>query len=142
MVLADGSGQGSNKRSRHSGGFSGASSRGRGTFGRGHPPRPFHSALQASHGASGGRGPHMHYSDQLAYSAPPALISTPSLQSFQGGYSGRHGQFQGHQSQQPRSCYTCGDPRHIARSCPHASSISQHQGSRAMVTTPGASSPA
>jgi len=56
MVLAQG-GQGSNKRPRYSGEFSGASSRGRSTFGRGHPPRPFHSALQASHGASGGRGP-------------------------------------------------------------------------------------
>ncbi|XP_070043159.1 uncharacterized protein [Nicotiana tomentosiformis] len=60
-----------------------------GTFSRGHPPRPFHSALQASHGASGGRIPHKHYSDQLAYSAPPAPISAPLLPSFQGGYLGR-----------------------------------------------------
>ncbi|XP_070028623.1 uncharacterized protein [Nicotiana sylvestris] len=35
IVLAQGSGQGSDKRPRHSGGFSGASSRGRGYFGRG-----------------------------------------------------------------------------------------------------------
>ncbi|XP_070041183.1 uncharacterized protein [Nicotiana tomentosiformis] len=109
---------------------------------RGHPPRPFHSALQASHIASGGRSPHMPYSNQLAYSAPPAPISAPPLQSFQGGYSGRQGQFQGQQSQQPRSCYTYGDPRHIARFCPRASSSSQHQGSRAMVSAPGASPPA
>ncbi|XP_070045158.1 uncharacterized protein [Nicotiana tomentosiformis] len=38
----------------HSDGFSGASSGGRGTFNRGHPPRPFHSELQASHCALGG----------------------------------------------------------------------------------------
>ncbi|XP_070055128.1 uncharacterized protein [Nicotiana tomentosiformis] len=117
VVLAQG-GQRSNKRPPHSGGFSGASSGGRGTFGRGHPPKLFHSALQESHGASGGHGPHMTYSDQLAYSAPPAHVSAPPLQSFQGGYSGRQGQFQGQQSQQPRSCYTCGDPRHIARFYP------------------------
>ncbi|XP_070049419.1 uncharacterized protein [Nicotiana tomentosiformis] len=52
------------------------------------------------------------------------------------------GQFQGQQSQQPRSCYTCGDPRHITRFCHRASSSSQHQGCRAMVPTPGASPPA
>ncbi|XP_070052244.1 uncharacterized protein [Nicotiana tomentosiformis] len=62
MVLAQG-GQGSDKRPRHSGGFNGASSGGKGTFGIGYPPRPFHSALQASPGALGGRGPRMPYSD-------------------------------------------------------------------------------
>ncbi|XP_070056686.1 uncharacterized protein [Nicotiana tomentosiformis] len=56
--------------------------------------------------------------------------------------SGRQGQFQGHQSQQSISCYTCGDPRHIARFCSWASGISQQQGSRAMVLTPFASPPA
>ncbi|XP_070044821.1 uncharacterized protein [Nicotiana tomentosiformis] len=89
LVLIQG-GQGYEKRHLHSGEFSSASSRGRSTFGRSHPPRPFHSALQASHSASGGRGPQMHYSDQLAYSAPPASISAPPLQSYQGGYLGRH----------------------------------------------------
>ncbi|XP_070032797.1 uncharacterized protein [Nicotiana tomentosiformis] len=88
MLLAQGSGQGSDKRPCHSSGFSGASSRGRGTYGRGHPPRPFHSALQASHGALGSRGPQMHYSDQLAYSAPTAPISALPIQCFLGGYSG------------------------------------------------------
>nr|XP_009587272.1 DNA-binding protein HEXBP-like [Nicotiana tomentosiformis] len=77
MDLAQGSGQGSDKKPRHSGGFSGTSSGGRGTYGRGHPPWLFHSALQ--------------------------------------------GQFHGQQPQQPRSCYTCGDPRHIARFCPRTS---------------------
>ncbi|XP_070011001.1 uncharacterized protein [Nicotiana sylvestris] len=107
MVLAQGSGQRSDKRPRHSGEF------------------------------SGGCGPHMQYSNQPAYSAPPAPISAPPLQSFQGGYLGRQGQFQGQQSQHPRSCYTCGDPRHIARFCPRVSSSSQHQGSRVVVPAPG-----
>ncbi|XP_070031633.1 uncharacterized protein [Nicotiana tomentosiformis] len=141
MVLAQG-GQGSDKRPCHSSEFSGASSRGKDTFGRGHPPKLFHSALQASHGASGGRGPQIHYFDQLAYSAPPAPISAPPLQSYQGGYSGRQGQFQGQQSQQPRLCYTCGDPRHIARFCPRATGNSHHQSSRAMVPAPVAATPA
>ncbi|XP_070003401.1 uncharacterized protein [Nicotiana sylvestris] len=59
--------------------FSGVTSRGRDSFGRGHPPRSFHSSLQASHGAPGGRGSHMQYFDQLPYSAPPASISAPPL---------------------------------------------------------------
>ncbi|XP_070037240.1 uncharacterized protein [Nicotiana tomentosiformis] len=70
MVLAQERGQGSDKRPWQFSGFSGASSGGRGNFGRGHPPMLFHSALQAS------------------YSAPPALISAPPIQGFQGGYSG------------------------------------------------------
>ncbi|XP_070035742.1 uncharacterized protein [Nicotiana tomentosiformis] len=69
MVLAQERGQGSDKRPRQFGGFSSASYGGRGNFGRGHPPRPFHSALHAS------------------YSAPSTLISEPPIQSFQGGYS-------------------------------------------------------
>ena len=44
MVLTQGC-QGSDKRPRHSGELSGASSRGRSTFGRGHPHSPFHSVL-------------------------------------------------------------------------------------------------
>ncbi|XP_070040333.1 uncharacterized protein [Nicotiana tomentosiformis] len=115
MVLAQGSGQGSDKWPRHSGGFS---------------------------GASGGHVPQMHYSDQLPYSAPPAPISAPPLQSFQGGYSGRHDQFHGQQSQQPMSCYTCGDPRHISRFFPRTSGSSQHQSSRALVPVPVAAMPA
>ncbi|XP_070039199.1 uncharacterized protein [Nicotiana tomentosiformis] len=99
MVLAQERGQGSDEMPRQFGGFSGASFGGRGNFGRGHPPRTFHSTLQAS------------------YSVPPTPISASLIQGFQGGCSGRQGQFQGQQSQQPRSCYTCGYPRHIARLC-------------------------
>ncbi|XP_070012155.1 uncharacterized protein [Nicotiana sylvestris] len=124
MNLFQGSGQGSDKRPCHSGRFNGASSGGRDSFGRGHPPRLFHLAIQAFHGAPGGRGSYMQYSDQQFYSAPPAPISAPSLQSFQGGYPGRQGQFQGQQSQQQRACYTCGDTKHIARFCPRTSSSS------------------
>ncbi|XP_019248649.1 PREDICTED: uncharacterized protein LOC109227911 [Nicotiana attenuata] len=39
----------------------------------------------------GGRGSHLQFFDQLAYSAPLAPIIAPPLQSFQGGYSGRQG---------------------------------------------------
>nr|XP_009801468.1 PREDICTED: uncharacterized protein LOC104247203 [Nicotiana sylvestris] len=47
----------SDKRHCHFGGFSGASSRGRGSFSRVHPPRSFQSVLQASHDAFGSLGP-------------------------------------------------------------------------------------
>ncbi|XP_070050063.1 uncharacterized protein [Nicotiana tomentosiformis] len=55
---------------------------------------------------------------------------------------GRHGQFQGQQSQPSKSYYTCGDLRHIARFCPRALGSSQQQGSRAMIPAPAVSSPA
>ncbi|XP_070007738.1 uncharacterized protein [Nicotiana sylvestris] len=126
MVLSQGGGHGSDKRSRHSGRFSGTSSGGRDSYGRGNPPRPFQSALQVSHGASGGHGSQMQYSDQQSYSAPPAPIGALPLQSFQS-----------HHPQQSRACFTCGDMRHISRYCPRASSSSPHQGSRAMVQAPG-----
>ncbi|XP_070045577.1 uncharacterized protein [Nicotiana tomentosiformis] len=45
VVLAHERGQGSDERPRHFSGFSGTSSSGRGTYGGGQPPRPFHSAL-------------------------------------------------------------------------------------------------
>ncbi|XP_070012227.1 uncharacterized protein [Nicotiana sylvestris] len=130
MVLSQGGGQGSDKRPRHSSRFSGASFGGRDSFGRGHPPRPFQSALQASYSAPGGRGSHMQYSDQQSYSASSAPISAPPLQSFQG-----------RQPQHPRACFTCGDTRHIARYCPRASSNYQHSGSRAMVQAPSVPQP-
>ncbi|XP_009757891.2 uncharacterized protein [Nicotiana sylvestris] len=130
MVLSHGGGQGSDKRPHHLGRFRGTSSEGRDSYGRGHPPRPFQSALQAFHGASGRRGPLIQYSDQQSFSAPPAPISAPPLQSFQGC-----------QPQQPRACFTCGNTRHIARYCPGASSSSSHQGSRAMVQAPDVPQP-
>ena len=79
MVLAQERGQRSDKRPRQFGGFSGASSGGRGNFGRGHPPRPFHSALHASHDASGSHSPIMPYSAQPLFSAHSAHISAPPL---------------------------------------------------------------
>ncbi|XP_070019851.1 uncharacterized protein [Nicotiana sylvestris] len=86
IVLAQGSGQGSNKRPCHSGGFSGASSGGRGTFGRVHLPRPYHSALQASHSALGRCGPNVPHYGQPSYSALPAPISAPPIQSYYHGH--------------------------------------------------------
>uniref|UniRef100_A0A1U7W483 Uncharacterized protein LOC104222478 n=1 Tax=Nicotiana sylvestris TaxID=4096 RepID=A0A1U7W483_NICSY len=94
------------------------------SYDRGHSQRPFQSALQVSHGTPGGGGPQQYYSGQQTFSAPPAPISAPPLQSFRGGHTGQ----QGHQSQQPRACYGCGNPSHIVRFCPRASSSSQEQG--------------
>ncbi|XP_070014495.1 uncharacterized protein [Nicotiana sylvestris] len=82
MVLSQGGGHGSDKRPRHSGRFSGTSSGGRDSYGRGHPPRPFQSALQVSHSTPGGSGSQPYYSAQQSISAPP-------LQSFRGGHSSR-----------------------------------------------------
>nr|XP_009796794.1 PREDICTED: uncharacterized protein LOC104243312 [Nicotiana sylvestris] len=55
------------------------------------------------------------------------------LMSFRGGRTGRQGQ----QSQQPRACYGCGDPSHIVRFCPQASSSSQQQGPRPTIQAVG-----
>ncbi|XP_070040727.1 uncharacterized protein [Nicotiana tomentosiformis] len=79
MVRAQERGSVSDKSPSHFGGFSGASSGGRGTFGRGHPSRPFQSTLQASHSASGSRDPYVPHSGQPAYSALSALISAPPI---------------------------------------------------------------
>ncbi|XP_070040082.1 uncharacterized protein [Nicotiana tomentosiformis] len=80
MVCDQERGPVSDKRPRYFGYFSGASSRGRGTFVRVHPPRPFQLALQASPGASGSRGPYVSHPRKLSYSAPSALISAPPIQ--------------------------------------------------------------
>lgn len=63
------------KMPHHFGGFKGASSGGRGTFGIGHPLRPLQLELQAFHGALGSRGPYVSRHVQLAYTAPPPPIS-------------------------------------------------------------------
>ena len=62
------------KRPRHFGSFSGDSSGGMGTFGRGHPHRPFQSALQEPYGDSGSRGLYVSHPEQLAYSSPQLLL--------------------------------------------------------------------
>nr|XP_018630737.1 uncharacterized protein LOC108947368 [Nicotiana tomentosiformis] len=82
LVYAQERGPVSDKRPRHSGGISGASFGGRGAFGRGHPPKPFHLALQASHSALGSRGPYVSHSGQPAHSVPPAPISAPPIQNY------------------------------------------------------------
>ncbi|XP_070054667.1 uncharacterized protein [Nicotiana tomentosiformis] len=79
----------SDKRPHHYGSFSGASSRGRGTFGRGHPSQSFQSALQASQSASGSHGLYVSHCGQPTYSAPSAPISAPPIQSYHHGYLAR-----------------------------------------------------
>ncbi|XP_070032859.1 uncharacterized protein [Nicotiana tomentosiformis] len=145
MVLTQEMRHVSDKRPHQFIGFSGASSGGRGNFGRDHPPRQFQSALQASHGVSGSRSPIVSHPDQLAYSVPLAPISAPPIQSHQSGYPGRHGQSQGQQSQQLRACYTCGDLRQVARFFPRSQGSMQQHGSHAMIpalTVPPPAQPA
>ncbi|XP_070032056.1 uncharacterized protein [Nicotiana tomentosiformis] len=77
------------KRPRHFGGFSGASSGGWGSFGRGYPSRLVQSVLQASYGSSSSRGSYGSRPELLAYNAPSSPISAPSIQSYHSGYPGR-----------------------------------------------------
>ncbi|XP_070049832.1 uncharacterized protein [Nicotiana tomentosiformis] len=79
MVRAQERGQVSDKRPHYFGGFSGASSRGRGNFSKVHALRPFQLPLRASHNASGSRGPYVPYSRQLAYNALSTPISAHSI---------------------------------------------------------------
>ncbi|XP_070040754.1 uncharacterized protein [Nicotiana tomentosiformis] len=104
----------SDKRPRHSGNFRGTSSGGRGTYGMGHPSRPFYSALQVSYGASGSHGPIMPYSGQPTFSAHPAPISAPPLQSHYSSYPARSVQLQ---VQQPRYCPRLSSNRSQQDSC-------------------------
>ncbi|XP_070035065.1 uncharacterized protein [Nicotiana tomentosiformis] len=94
MILAQERGHRSDKRPHQFGGFSGASAGGRGNFGRGYPPRPFHSALHESPDASGSHSPIMPYSGQSALSAHSSPISAPPLQSH---YSNSSGPFRSRQ---------------------------------------------
>ncbi|XP_070004218.1 uncharacterized protein [Nicotiana sylvestris] len=111
-------GQGSDKRPRHSSGFSSASSGGGASFSRGQSSRPFHSALQASHGTSGGRGSYMPPYSQPVYSAPSAPIREHPLQSYYRGQPARQGQ-----SSYQEGCFECGEYGHIRRACPKLSGI-------------------
>ncbi|XP_070036187.1 uncharacterized protein [Nicotiana tomentosiformis] len=141
LVHAQEIGSVSYKRPRYSGNFRGASSGGRGTYGRGHPPKPFYSALQASHGASGSHGPIMSYSRQQTFSAHSTPISAPSLQSHYSRYPACSGHLQLQQPQQQDECYDCGNIGHIRRYCPRLSSNRSQQDSRAIIPAPVAPSP-
>ncbi|XP_070010436.1 uncharacterized protein [Nicotiana sylvestris] len=77
------------------------------SFGRVHPPRSFHSALQTSHGASGGRGSHMQYSDQQSYRAPSAPIRAPPIHSYSYGQPACQGQFLFPQAHHSSGCFEC-----------------------------------
>ncbi|XP_070046156.1 uncharacterized protein [Nicotiana tomentosiformis] len=141
MVLSQERGPVSDKRPRHSSNFRGASSGGRGTYGRGHPPRTFYSALQVSHGVSGSYGPIMPYSRQPAFSTHPAYISAPPLQSHYDDYPTRLGLLQVQQPRQQDGCYECGNIGHIRRYCPRLSSNRSQQDSRAIIPAPVAPPP-
>ncbi|XP_070034294.1 uncharacterized protein [Nicotiana tomentosiformis] len=118
LVRAQERGPVGDKRPRHSGNFIDASSRGRGTYGRGHLPMPFYSALQVSHNASGSHGPTMPYSGQPTFSAYPAPIRAPPLQSHYNSCPARLGQLQLQYPQQQDRHYECGNIGHIRRYCP------------------------
>ncbi|XP_070031679.1 uncharacterized protein [Nicotiana tomentosiformis] len=138
MVLSQERGQRSDKRHHQFDGFSGASSGGKGNFGRGHPPRPFHSALHASTGASGSHGPIMPYYGHPAFTAHLVPISAPPLQSYYSGYPVHLGQLQ-LQLQQPRhqdGCYECGNIGHIRKYCPRLASNKSRQDTRAIISAP------
>ncbi|XP_070050262.1 uncharacterized protein [Nicotiana tomentosiformis] len=113
MVLAQERGQRSNKRPCQFGGFSGASFGGRGNFCKGHPHRPFHSALHASHGVSGSHGSIMPYYGQPTFSAHSAPISAPLLQSYYNGYPSHLSQLKLQQLRHHDGCYECGNISHI-----------------------------
>ncbi|XP_070057427.1 uncharacterized protein [Nicotiana tomentosiformis] len=107
-----------------------------GTFGRCHPPIPFHSVLEASHSTSGRRDPYVLHSRQPDYSTPSAHISAPPIQSYHRGYSARFGQLQLQQPQQQDMCFECGSIGHIRRFCPRLlGGMTQHS-TRAMVLAP------
>ncbi|XP_070035478.1 uncharacterized protein [Nicotiana tomentosiformis] len=136
LVRAQERGSVSDKSPRHYGSFSGASSGGKGAFGRAHPPMPFHSALQASHSSLGSCGPYVPYSWQPAYSAPSEPISAPPIQSYHCSYPTRLGQIQFQQPQQQDRCFECGGIGHIRRSCSRLLGGLPHQSSCAMVLAP------
>ncbi|XP_070039826.1 uncharacterized protein [Nicotiana tomentosiformis] len=140
MVLAQERGQGYDKRPHQLGGFIGASSGGRGTYGRGHPPRPFYSALQTSHGASGSHDPIMPYFGQSTFSAHSAPITAQLLQSHYSGNPSRSGQLQ--QTRQQDGCYECGYIGHISRYFLRLSSNRSRQDSPAIIPASVALPPA
>ncbi|XP_070035363.1 uncharacterized protein [Nicotiana tomentosiformis] len=133
IVCAQERGSVPDKRPCHSGSFSGASSGGKGTFGRGHPPMPFQLALQASHSALGSHRPYIPHSGQPAYNAPSAPISAPPIQSYQLGYPTRSGHLQLQLPQQQDRCFKCGGTSHIKRFCLRLLGGMPQQSSHAMV---------
>lgn len=107
---------------RNFGGFSGASRGGKGTFGRGHPIRPIKLALYVTQGASDSRSAYGINFEQPAFSASPAYIIAPPIQSYYNGYLSRQGQSQIQLPCQPRIYFECGDTGHIKRYYPRLQS--------------------
>ncbi|XP_070045250.1 uncharacterized protein [Nicotiana tomentosiformis] len=75
MIRSQGREAVSEKWPRHFGGFSGALSGGRCSFGRGHPHKIVQSSLQVAHGASGSRESYRSYLEQPAFSTSSTPIS-------------------------------------------------------------------
>ncbi|XP_070054993.1 uncharacterized protein [Nicotiana tomentosiformis] len=115
------------KRFRHSGGFSGAPSGGRGQFGRVQPSRPTYLTLPPPWGA-----PVRPYFSAM----PESSYRPPAIQGPSSGYSGHQGQTSGQQSTALRGCYECGDPGHMKRFCPKLQGKVVQQGQQPIITAP------
>ncbi|XP_070042937.1 uncharacterized protein [Nicotiana tomentosiformis] len=115
------------KRFRHSGGFNGAPSGGRGQFGRGQPSRPTYPAPLPPRGA-----PVRPYFSAMPESSYPlrAILGSFSW------YSGHQGQTSGQQTTYPRGCYECGDPGHMKRFCPRLWGKAVQYDQQPMITIP------
>lgn len=100
----------SDKRPCYFGSFSGASSGGKCSFGRGHAILPVQLVFQVSYGTSGGHGAYGLRFKKPAFSASPTPNSAPPIQIYHGGYSGRQGQLLLQQPRQLRGFYVC---RHL-----------------------------
>nr|XP_009595848.1 uncharacterized protein LOC104092068 [Nicotiana tomentosiformis]XP_009595849.1 uncharacterized protein LOC104092068 [Nicotiana tomentosiformis]XP_033510947.1 uncharacterized protein LOC104092068 [Nicotiana tomentosiformis]XP_033510948.1 uncharacterized protein LOC104092068 [Nicotiana tomentosiformis]XP_033510949.1 uncharacterized protein LOC104092068 [Nicotiana tomentosiformis] len=121
------------KRPRYFSSFSGASSRGRGLFGRGHPIKSIQSELQVSPSPSGGHAVYGSRFEQPVFSTPSASISAPPLQSYYEGHSGHQRLSQTQQLCQLRGCFECGDTCHVRRYCPKLRRSRPQQGTHAMI---------
>ncbi|XP_070038317.1 uncharacterized protein [Nicotiana tomentosiformis] len=99
------------KRSRESDTYSGTRAPTAVRHGRGYVSRPVHSALPAASGTTIPSRP------QGSYYALP-ISSVPPARGAFSGRSSRPGPSQSQQSRSPRSCFECGDTRHMVWDCP------------------------
>ncbi|XP_070039152.1 uncharacterized protein [Nicotiana tomentosiformis] len=117
------------KRFRHSGGFSGAPSGGRGQFGRGQSSGPTYPVPPPPRDA-----PVRPYFSAM----PESFYRPPAIQGSSSGYLGHQGQTSGKQFIVTRGYYECGDPGHMKRFCPRLRGRAVQQGHQPMITAPPA----